>query len=137
MNPKTNALVFGSIPEISFRGSFFIGADIFLRYGEHRGVNRGFGAVHIWAEHSKDLIELGYPTRDDVARFVSDLIRPRCPIYCEFNNPRGNHRLAVLKTAIGVVYLEQTYNQENEPFYSVVTAFPKGKAHGTQIGSVR
>lgn len=73
---------------------------------------------------------------DSVAKYVSDLIYPGAPIYCEFNEMRGSHRIAVLRSSIGIVFLEQKYDAYNNVFYSVVTAFRKTKAHGTRIGSV-
>lgn len=137
-NPASqNNLVYGSIPEIKFRDDYFVSGDIFLRYGEHRGPNKGFGVVHIWAEHEKELKQIGYNTEDDVPRFVMDIIKPRSRIFCEFNSMRGNHRLAILKSKLGIVYVELKQNSQNEQFYSVVTAFPKGKARGTEIGSTR
>lgn len=135
LNPESDSFVYGSVPEINFRDDSFVGGDIFLRHGEHRGPNRGFGVVHIWAEHEKDLRKIGFNSQNEVSRFVSEIIRPRLPIYCEFNDARGNHRLAVLKSSKGIVYLEMKQNADNEQFYSVVTAFPKGKARGTIIGS--
>jgi hypothetical protein len=137
-NPKTNTNVYGLIPYINFRkNDEFSAGEIVLRYGEHRGPNKGFGVAHIWAEHASDLKKIGYHNIKDVAKFISDAITPRSPIYCEFNNMKGNNRIAVLKTSVGIVYLELKKDGHNKEFYSVVTAFPKGKARGTQIGSTR
>ena len=136
LNPKTGDYVFGIIPEINYRGDFFPEGEIKLRHGEHKGPNRGFGVTHIWAEHAKELTDKGYVNIDDVAKYLSDLIGPGSPIYCEFNSMRGNHRIAVLRSSVGVVFLEQKSDAYNNIFYSVVTAFRKTKAHGTRIGSV-
>jgi hypothetical protein len=87
-------------------------------------------------EHDKELIALGFQTKDEVAKFVASIIRSGTPLFCEFNNLRGKHRVTALKSSIGVAILEQKQNATNEIFYSVVTAFTKGKAHGTQIGTV-
>ena len=137
INPLTGTDVFGKIPEIIFRKTdFFQEGLIYLKHGDHYGANRGFGAVHIWAEHENVLRDLGYTTIDDVPNFVSKIIQEHAPIHCEFNNMKGNHRIAVLKSSIGVAYLEHRTDGDNNIFYSVVTAFTKGKAHGPQIGTV-
>lgn len=107
-----------------------------LRKGKHIGPNKGFGVEHIWAEHSYELKQLGYNSEEEVSKFVADLIKTNAPIYCEFNNPRGNHRIAVVKATIGIAYLERRTTGDNSIVYSVVTAFTKGKAHGTKIGTV-
>lgn len=136
LNPKTQTYVYDLVPEITFKHDRFEAGEIKLRYGEHTGPNRGFGVAQIWAEHSKELEALGYQSIDKVANYISDIIVAGTPIFCEFNDPRGNHRIAVLKTSKGVAYLEKKYDGHNNVFYSVVTAFRKNKAHGTRIGSV-
>ena len=136
INPKNSSFVYGRIPNMKSGRDYFEAGDIKLRFGEHRRANRGFGVVHIWAEHSNELIRLGYKTIEDVPNYISDIIVVGAQIYCEFNDIRSNHRLAVLKTAKGIVYLERKSNGNNDIFYSVVTAFRKNKAHGTRIGSV-
>ena len=135
-NPATATLIFGKIPEIYHGKDYFPSGNIYLRNGEHRGINHGFGVEHIWAEHDKELIALGFQVGGEVAKFVASIIRSGTPLFCEFNNLRGKHRVTALKSSIGVAILEQKQNATNEIFYSVVTAFTKGKAHGTQIGTV-
>ena len=49
---------FGSLPEFVSRGDVIPAGDIFLRVGNHRGPNSGFGVRHIWAEHENELVRL-------------------------------------------------------------------------------
>lgn len=135
INPNTGTHVFGKIPEIKHRKDYFQRGEIYLRHGEHRGLNRGFGAVHIWEAHEKQLITLGYQSIDDIPRFVSGIIQPGVPIHCEFSGI-GKHRISIVKSSIGTAYLEERQDKNNETFYSVVTAFTAGKTHGTLIGTV-
>ena len=135
INPNTKTHVFGEIPEIIIRKNYFQRGEIYLREGEHIGINRGFGAVHIWEAHEKQLITLGYQSIEDVPRFVSNIILPGAPIHCEFSGI-GKHRISIVKSSIGVAYLEERQNRYNETFYSVVTAFMAGRTHGTLIGTV-
>ncbi len=136
-NPKTNNFIFGKIPEIKLsRGVYFPAGEITLLHGRHFGINKGFGVAHIWAEHSAELQKMGYDNINEVARYVSDIIVTGTPIYCEFENIRGNHRIAVIRGIFGAAILEQKVDACNKVFYSVVTAFSNAKPHGTKIGSV-
>ena len=107
-----------------------------LRYGEHIvKSNRGFGIIHIWERHNLELQKIGYTNIDEVARYVSDIIITGTPIYCEFEDIRGNHRATVIRGNLGAAILEQKTNN-NMIFYSVVTAFTNAKPRGTQIARV-
>lgn len=130
---------YGRVPEMHSRGDVIPAGDIFLRVGRHIGPNRGFGVRHIWAEHERELTEWGYTTVNDVARFVRDIIQPGAPIYCEFSNPAGRHRVAVLRSALGIVFLEPREASETVSgwIYVVVTAFTRRTAHGVLVGRVQ
>ncbi len=107
-----------------------------LRQGKHFGPNRGFGIVHIWKEHAMALKKIGYDNSTNVPRFIADIIKPNSPIHCEFNNLKGKHKIAVVRSTLGIVILEKKQDGDNIVFYSVVTAFDKKFAHGTKIGTV-
>ncbi len=134
VNPYNNTLIFGKIPEIYHGRDYFPSGDIYLRYGEHKGINRGFGVAHIWQAHQKELLQLGYTEEIHVSHFVASIIQVGTPLFCEFNDVRGKHRVTVLKSSRGIAILEQKSNATNETFYSVVTAFTRNKAYGIQIG---
>lgn len=136
INPSTKTHVFGEIPEMTGKKHYFERGEIKLRHGKHRGINKGFGAEHIWIQHEKELIALGYHSIEDVPKFVSEIIRPRMPIHCAFDDPRGNHRITIIKSTVGVAILGRETDENNGIFYSVITAFKGRHAHGTQIGSV-
>lgn len=135
INPKTGTPIFGRIEEISTSNYKFPSGDIFLRYGEHRFANRGFGVAHIWAEHSSELIELGYDDESKVADYVSDIITTGAKIYCEFSR-MGNERVTLLQSKIGIAILEHRQDGNNNDIYSVITAFKHKQVHGVLIGSL-
>lgn len=135
VNPQTGEFFFGYIPDMPQHG--ISGGGIILRYGEHKGPNRGFGVVHIWIEHRAELLKMGFDTEEKVPEFINKIIVPETPIYCEFSDLRGNHRLTVLRTIYGLVILEPRLDKDNNRIYSVVTAFTKKNAHGTQIGKTK
>ncbi|BCK65847.1 hypothetical protein KAM448_40530 [Aeromonas caviae] len=82
---------------------------------------------------------MGYNTINDVARYVSDIIRPGAKIYCEFNSAAGRHRPTVLKSPLGLVVLEpkDAPDAASGNIYTVVTAYTKRTAHGVLVGNVK
>lgn len=134
-HPDTGLEVFGVIPEISHRGEHFEKGNIILKVGKHIGPHKGFGANHILAEHHKDLLHKGYEGKEGLLRFISEIIAIGSHIYCEFSDIRGNHRPTVLKSNKGIVVLERKPNGDQIE-YSVITAFPHKRVHGTRIGTI-
>lgn len=130
-HPTNGTSYFGLVEEKRVGQIIIPGGPIVLKVGKHseRG---GFGAAHIWGKHSLELGDAGFTCLDEVPNYVAEIIRPGAPIYCEFNNLRGNHRVTVIRTTTGLAILE--YRNE---VYSVVTAYAQKNAHGTRIGSVR
>lgn len=136
LNPNTGTTVFGVVPEVLNSRYHFPEGDIFLRYGEHRGPNRGWGLRHLWVEHEKQLGLMGYESEEDSARYVADILQPGAKIYCEFASLR-NEKMAVLQSTLGTVIIEHRYDENNKTFYSVVTAFGSKRPHGQLIGNLK
>jgi len=136
INPRTNTHVFGIIPKIEHKNYLFPQGEIFLKHGEHRGPNRGWGASHIWSEHKRELEFMGYKKSEDVARYVGDILCSGSKIFCEFSSLR-EERFAVLKSPIGSAIIEHRYDGNNNTFYSVVTAYKQGRPHGQLIGQLK
>lgn len=138
-HPVTGSIDFHVFPEIRQRGDYFPEAPIRLRFGEHRGKNRGFGLAHVIAAHQSEIIRAGYPEGQSGAiQYVADILRPRADIYSEFGDVSGRHRATVVQTRIGMVVLDQRMKRDRETidFYSVVTAYLAGPK-GTRIGALR
>lgn len=125
----------GIFPELHERYKFdFPIGKIYLKHGEHKGVNRGFGVVHILSEHTADLSGWNLPhTADGVIAYVKLILRSGARIFSEFNAMRGFHRPTVIWSSVGTVILERQQFQ-GEMVYSVVTAFGRKRPLGTQIG---
>ena len=138
INPYTGTPVFGVIPLIKNKSYCFPEGEIFLKYGEHRGANRGWGLKHIWKEHEKDMLIMGYKSESDVSRYIGDILKSGSKIYCEFSNLR-NERVAVLQSSIGSAIIEHRVDGKNNTFYSVITAYKQGrrKPHGQLIGALK
>ena len=136
-HPETGKDFYGSVPEIRFGGYLFDAGDICLKRGIHKHGKGGFGVAHIWERHRVELRSFDVFREDDVPLYVASIVKPRARIYCEFNHLGGNHRLTVLRSRTGVAILELKRMRGGKSFYSVVTAYPKMNADGTQIGTVR
>lgn len=141
LNLKQNVLIahpsgtdsFGTIPDMPKFG--LKGGEIFLRVGVHKGDGRGFGIRHIWEAHEADLAKCGCTCIDQVAQHIANMIVHKAPIYCEFRDVRGNHRLTVMKTPAGSLVLEPREERSGFGYY-IVTWYPKRKASGTLVGQV-
>lgn len=107
---------------------------IVLKHGEHKGAGRGFGAIHILAEHTADLKRNGLSFDEDgVCRYIEMILQTGAGIYCEFDNLKGLQRPMIVRSRIGTVILERQ-KINGLTFYSVVTAFGGTKARGIKIG---
>ena len=126
---------FGQIPEIVSKGILIPEGSIFLKVGKHFGPNRGFGATHIWAEHSKEMARAGFESFEDVPKYVNQIIRTGSAIHCEFAQLKGYNRLTILRNASGTAILEYKGQYPNG-HYSIVTAFSGNKKHGPKVGTV-
>lgn len=110
---------------------------IVLKYGEHKRANRGFGVVHILAEHTSDLKKYALePNEKGVADYVALIISSGAKIFSEFSGVRGNHRPMIIKSSVGTVVLEKQ-DIEGKTVYSVVSAFGRKTGVGTQIGTIK
>ena len=141
LNLKENVLVshpsgsfsFGTIPEMP---KFALpGGEIYLRVGVHKGDNKGYGIRHIWEAHQKDLSRYGCAGIEGVPAHIAKMIVPGAPIYCEFRELRGHHRLAVMKTPTGSLVLDPRHERRGFGYY-VVTWYPKRRLDGTLVGRV-
>ena len=133
INQKTNSLLFGTVPDIAKRGVDLPGGAIHLLRGKHLGPNRGFGACHIWAEHSTEMIDEGFATEADVPAYVAFVITAASQLYYSGESFRYSRLMAVRGIAWTAI-LE--LRDRDEPFWSVVTAYRSNKKHGTFVGSV-
>lgn len=135
---NTIASEIGWFPDLGKKYSLdFPSGRIVLKYGEHRGPNKGFGINHILAEHKSDLISNNLEeSANGVINYIQLILISGAKIYSEYADLRGFHRPMIVRSSIGTVVLErQCINNEN--VYSVVTAFGGKTAKGTQIGTFK
>jgi hypothetical protein len=134
-NPTTGLESFGSIPDVVLGRQLFESCEIILLEGHHRGPNSGYGLQHIWAEHTREMQQVGFMEQTDVPHYVLSILRSGTPLFYEGANLRKMRLMAVRATK-GTVILEYVQRREGA-VWSIVTAFSGTKAHGTRVGAVR
>ena len=126
---------FGQLVEMRSQSLILPAGPIMLFHGEHFGPNRGWGALHIWEEHRKEMVRRGFEAFEDVPGFVATIIRTGASVVFEGPGPKSM-RIAVVRNTSGTAILESR-NRRDGHIWSVVTAFSGNKAHGTRVGTVR
>jgi hypothetical protein len=135
-HPISGQSSYGFIEAYNARGVSIPSGKIYLKDGEHWGPNNGYGAAHIWAEHEKELRVVGFNSLEAVPAFVASIVQPGSFVYFESARMRGGQRVSIVRSKNGMAILEYKGTRGN-PNYSVVTAYPKAKPHGTLVGTVR
>jgi hypothetical protein len=133
-HPLTGDPYFGRVPEYRTKRDIIPEGLIILLQGRHNGPNRGFGARHIWSEHSKEMLADGFETEDQVSHYVARIVCAGTPLFFEASSWRSTRIMAVRSLA-GTAILELR-QRRTETVWSVVTAFSANKKHGIQIGTV-
>ena len=95
MHPDTNTVCFGFVPEKKTQKFFIPEGEIRLPVGKHIGPNKGFGAKHIWAEHSKEMNNVGLGCYEDVPEYVASILLEGTPIHFEGGSYRNTRVMAV------------------------------------------
>ena len=135
INPATGLSSFGTFPAINSQGAIFLGGPIFLRYGEHYGMGRGWGFEHIWQARFPSAIDQA-AAEPLVLGLVCGILVPGASIHYEFGLGSAANRSTVFRSSAGVVVVEERLDGRNDAFYSIVTAFGSRKANGPVIGAI-
>jgi hypothetical protein len=135
-NPVTGTLDWGHFPEIVTKGKTFPAGPIRLRYGEHKGPEKGFGLAHIWEarKYRDDVLNTPEAAIEVVAQLILAIIIPGAAIYYEGRLAGSSDRATVFKSQAGTVIVEERIDGYGAVFYSIITAIPKNSAKGTLIG---
>lgn len=134
INPLSGDYIFGEIDALSLGGIDTDRCSIHLFSGKHIGPNRGFGANHIFAEHSKEMARLGLYSLTDVPQYVCNIVQTGTPLYFEGASWRVTRVLAV-KTSHGTAILEYI-DRRDGAIWSVVTAFSTPRKHGIEVSQI-
>lgn len=111
--------------------------EIVLKYGQHLAPNRGFGYIHIIAEHTADLDKHNLEhTIEGVIAYIQLIIKAGAGIYSEFFHSKGNYIPTVFWSKIGMVVLQREQLSTGETRYSIVTAYGKQSPVGQKIGNI-
>jgi hypothetical protein len=123
--PNTAGLTdYAVFPNISNKLATFERAPVRLQLGDAK-----FGFRHIEISHGKELLKLNM----SAVQFVSSLIKPGSPIFCEFEGMKQHQKTQVVNLRIGTAVLAYKCVREDH-FYSVITAFSRRQPVGELIG---
>jgi hypothetical protein len=140
LNPEDGTEVFGVVPKLRLGHLQTEEAPIYLQWGRHKGPHHGHGASHIWAEHRNDMGKLGLMTSDEVPAYVKRVIKSGTSLYFEAERMRGNQRTSAVRSSAGTVileYVEQIVQGEVQPYWRIITAFPRAQGIGTAVGRIK
>jgi hypothetical protein len=82
--------------------------------------NARWGLRHIELVHANEIARL----KLDAITFISQLVKPGSPIYCEFDSTKSSQRTQAINLRIGTAVLEYKIVGDNA-FYTVITAFSR------------
>lgn len=133
--PRANSHTFGQVETLILDGRKHMTAPIYLFSGRHIGANRGFGALHIWAEHQKEMGKAGLYNYNEVPSFVERIVAPNTPLHFEGGSFRST-RLIAVKSSFGTAILEWR-EQREAAIWSVVTAYLTPRASGKLVGKIQ
>jgi hypothetical protein len=143
LNPVDNTDIFGVVPPLTLTSKHkgvitTLQAPIHLVQGRHLGPNSGFGVVHIWAEHKKEIIQDGFANQSLVPAYVQKILTAPGLIYFEDRKiPRT--RVNTVRIVTGTVILEYVrtiIDKIETPHWSVVTAYSNTRTAGVLVGQI-
>jgi hypothetical protein len=132
--PRTKSPLFGHIQTLVLDGREYQQSPIYLFAGRHTGANRGFGAIHIWEEHKREMAKIGLHSYEEVPYFVESIVRPNTAVHFEGGGFRAT-RLIAVRNSIGTAILEWREMREGT-IWSVVTAYLTPRASGKLVGRI-
>lgn len=133
----SGSMAFGFLHEMRAPRIALPAGKIVLLRGRHIGTNRGFGAAHIWAEHSLEMERVGFQNIEQVANFVATIVRVGTPVYFGDHNNLKSLRAMAVRSKSGTAILEHRQSRDHSAYWSIVTAFAGTRTHGVRVGAVR
>jgi hypothetical protein len=138
LNPRTNSLDWAQMPGLTTSGKFFPAGPIRLRYGEHKGPERGFGLAHIWEARKYKSATMPTPMHAVfvIETFITSILQIGSEIFYEGNLATSSDRAMVFKSTAGAVIVEERVDGFGKTWYSIITAIPRTSAKGVKIGTL-
>jgi hypothetical protein len=138
LNPRTNLLDWAQMPALTTSGKVFLAGPIRLRYGEHKGPERGFGLAHIWEARKYKSATLATPMAAVyvIEVFITSILQTGAEIFYEGNLATSSDRAMVFTSSAGAVIVEERVDGLGKAWYSIITAIPRTSAKGFKIGNL-
>ena len=128
--------VFGKVPSLNDK---FPEGDIILKLGYQGFYNSSnnllqgaFGLRHIWDKHRA---EIGATNAEDVVRFVESILKVGADILID-ESKHANKPL-VIESSTGMVILELKSPQNEDAYYTIITAYDRKSHPGTLMGNIK
>lgn len=137
-NPRTNSLDWAHMPALTTSGKTFPAGPIRLRYGEHKGPERGFGLAHIWEARKYKSAAMATPMAalPVIEAFITSILQVGADIFYEGNLATSSDRAMVFTSSAGAVIVEERVDGYGKAWYSIITAIPRTSAKGFKIGNL-
>jgi hypothetical protein len=119
-----HSLDFAVFPNIVHPVRDFARAPVRLQEGNGR-----WGLRHIEIAHAAEIARL----KLDAITFISSIVKPGSPIYCEFESFKASQRTQAVNLRIGTAILEYKVTREGA-FYTIITAYSRKQPLGELIG---
>jgi len=126
---------FGKVPKLN---DSFPEGQIILKLGKRgffnqtsREVQGAFGLRHIWDKHRR---EINATTVQEVVVFVESILKNGADVLID-DNKHPNKPL-VVESSIGMVILELKRPQDEDAYYSIITAYERTSHPGTLMGNI-
>jgi hypothetical protein len=117
-------LDYAVFPNIDHPLRQFERAPVRLQEGDGR-----WGLHHIELAHTLEIARV----KLDTVAFISEIVKPGSPIYCEFDSIKTSQRAQTVNLRIGTVVLEYKLIRDGA-FYTIITAFSRRQPLGELIG---
>lgn len=127
---------FGKIPKLN---DLFPEGEIFLKLGERGFYNSrlkilqgAFGLRHIWDRHRS---EIGASNAEQIIVFIESVLKCGAEILIDEN--KYPNKPLVVESSSGMVVLELKRPQNENAYYTIITAYQRKSHPGTLMGQIK
>lgn len=132
---NSGTTVFGKMPRLNAR---FPEGDIILKLGfvgffdrQTKQKKGWYGLRHIWDNHQR---ELGARNARDIVSFIESVLVKKAQIIID--KAKDPDKPLVVEAQTGIVVLELISPTQEEPYYSIITAYSRKSHKGTLMGTL-
>ena len=133
-HPHTGSTTFGFVPSLLAITGSARSLPVRLTYGRQAGDAYGYGAIHCWKGHEKDIRKLGGDCPEDSALLVASVIKAGTSLFFE-KSEVGSSKIVAYRPFAGTVVLGLT-GKGNFQYWKVITAHAEKGRCGRKLGQI-